>query len=125
MHKSRRGYFKTEACKNVEIQNFKKYDLGANFDIEDILTNKTLTILDIVDLTFKTEGVDDKILLTITSIDAEEAEEIIFYGRNMYLRTAPIRLLMAEIIAIDDCGVNGTMNFIIHTKDWKRKNPVL
>ena len=40
---------------------YKNYDLGPNVDIEDITGQNTLTIFDIIDLTFKTDGVDDKI----------------------------------------------------------------
>lgn len=104
--------------KNTVIKKFKEYELGPDIDIEDTRGNNAVTIFDIVDLMFKTDGVDDKIYLTITSADTGET---IFYGRNMYLRTAPIYLLVTKIVAIDDCGVNGSMNFIINTEDWNRR----
>jgi hypothetical protein len=97
---------------------YKNYDLGPNVDIEDITGQNTLTIFDIIDLTFKTDGVDDKIYLTITS---SETGEMIFYGRNARLRTAPQGLLTSKIVAIDDLGVKGTMNLIIKTSHWIRK----
>jgi len=109
----------TEGCLDIkDIQAFRLYDLGQNFDIEDAISENTVTIFDLIDLTFKTDGVDDKIYLTITSY---ETGETIFYGRNMWLRTAPVLLLTSRIIAIDDCGVNGSMNFIIKTGHWARR----
>lgn len=99
------------------VFNYKSYNLGKDFDIEDADDENTITIFDIIDLTFKTEGVDDKIYLTITSADTGET---IFYGRNMWLRTAPVLLLTSRITAIDDCGINGSMNFIINTKCWEK-----
>ena len=109
--------------KCITIQKYKDYNLGPDFDIEDgdtnvIFLSSTISIFDIVDLTFKTDGVDDKIYITITSIDTGET---IFYGRNMLLRTAPCLLLASIIVAIDDCGVNGSMEFFIKTAHWTRK----
>ena len=108
---------------NATIQKYKEYNLGPDFDIDDgdmdvISPSSTISIFDIVDLTFKTDGVDDKIYITITSIDTGET---IFYGRNMLLRTAPCLLLTSIIVAIDDCGVNGSMEFFIKTAHWARK----
>ena len=107
-----------ELHKNTVVQKYTEYNLGKKFDIEDTDGENTVTIFDIIDLTFKTDGVDDKIYLTITSIDTGET---IFYGRNMYLRTAPVLLLTSQIVAIDDCGVNGSMELFIKTAHWERK----
>jgi hypothetical protein len=107
-----------EIHQNTLIQKYKEYDLGQEFAIEDAENENDILIFDIIDLTFKTDGVDDKIYLTITSADTGET---IFYGRNMWLRTAPVLLLTSKIVAIDDCGVNGSMNFIIKTSHWIRK----
>ena len=107
-----------EIHQNTLIQKYKEYDLGPDMATEDSIGDGDLLIFDIIDLTFKTDSVDDKIYLTISS---HETGETIFYGRNMWLRTAPALLLGARIIAIDDCGVNGSMNFIIKTSHWIRK----
>lgn len=96
---------------------YKEYELGPNFDIEDATGKNTVTIFDVVDLMFMTDGVDDKIYFTITSADTGDT---IFYGRNMLLRTAPMLLLTSKIVAIDDLGINGSMNFIIKTSHWIR-----
>lgn len=107
-----------EIHQNTLIQKYKEYELGPDMPIEDSPRMRDILIFDIIDHTFKTDGVDDKIYLTITSA---ETGETVFYGRNMWLRTAPVLLLASKIMAIDDCGVNGSMNFIIKTSHWIRK----
>lgn len=101
------------------ILKYKEYKLGADIGMDNFSSCFHPTVLfNIIRLMFGTDGVDDKVYFTITSIDTNE---IVFYGRNMYLRELPMLLAVSEIKAIDDCGVDGSMNLYISTKDWKRK----
>lgn len=101
-------------------QKYEKYELGPNVCIDDIAEkdSQKLTIGSVVTKMFATDGVDDKVRFTITSM---ETMETIFTGRNMELRDMPVQLFVAPIVAIDDVGDGNAMNFYISTSMWTLK----
>lgn len=106
------------------IEKYKEYNLGRTVEVGDSYQEKP-ELGALVDRTLHAPDgtIDDKIMLTITNA---ETGEILFYGRNMYLRTAPIIFLESSVLSMDNEGIDGSMNFYVQTKYWytQRKLPL-